>query len=318
MTDNGGTVGVPVFNAGMRGRKVELYEGGHRVPCFIRWPAGGLRRPGDVAELTEVQDVLPTLVELCGLEAPAAARFDGVSLAPLLRGQVEELPDRTLVVQFSRMNQPRPEKSDAAVLWKRWRLIQDKELYDLATDPAQKENVIARFPDVVARMRSQYDRWWAGVGPRVNELSAIVLGADAENPVQLSPADWEDSFLDQGAQVRSGLRRNGAWNIVVDRAGEYEIELRRWAREADTPLAAGLPSSQHADGTFPAGVALPVAQARVRIADFDQTRPVSPDTKQATFTARLPAGRAQLQTWFLDAEGNELCGAYYVYVRRKG
>jgi len=37
------------------------------------------------------------------------------------------------------------------------------------------------------------------------------IGSDAENPSQLSPADWEDSFLDQGAQVRSGLRRNGGW-----------------------------------------------------------------------------------------------------------
>src|ERR1041384_345214 len=48
MTDNGGTVGVPVFNAGMRGKKIDLYEGGHRVPCFIRWPAGGLRPPCDL------------------------------------------------------------------------------------------------------------------------------------------------------------------------------------------------------------------------------------------------------------------------------
>lgn len=317
MTDNGGTVGVPVFNAGMRGRKVELYEGGHRVPCFVRWPGGGLRGPGDVAELAEVQDILPTLVDLCGLRPPPTARFDGVSLAPLLRGQVEHLPDRTLMVQFSRMNHPRPERGDAAVLWKRWRLIQDKELYDLATDPAQKENVIGRFPDVVARMRAEYDRWWDGVEPAVNEFSAMVIGSDAENPMQLSPADWEDSFLDQGAQVRSGLRRNGAWNVIVDRAGQYEIELRRWAREADAPLAAGLPPRQHADGTFPAGTALPITQARVRIADFDQAHSVSRDTKQVTFTARLPAGRTQLQTWFLDAEGNELCGAYYVYLQRK-
>ena len=42
MTDNGGTAGTKVFNAGMKGHKVQLWEGGHRVPCFIRWPAGGL------------------------------------------------------------------------------------------------------------------------------------------------------------------------------------------------------------------------------------------------------------------------------------
>jgi len=97
MTDNGGTAGVPVFNAGMRGRKIELYEGGHRVPCFIRWPAGSLRPAADLAELTQVQDLLPTITDLCDVKRPADAKFDGVSLAPLLRGAVDRLPDRTLV-----------------------------------------------------------------------------------------------------------------------------------------------------------------------------------------------------------------------------
>ena len=48
MTDNGGTAGVRVFNAGMRGSKTEYYEGGHRVPCFVRWPAGGLGPVRDI------------------------------------------------------------------------------------------------------------------------------------------------------------------------------------------------------------------------------------------------------------------------------
>ena len=92
MTDNGGTAGVPVFNAGMKGGKVTLWEGGHRVPCFIRWPGGRLREPCDVAELTQVQDILPTLVELCDLPTPNA-RFDGMSLAGLLRGEASALPE---------------------------------------------------------------------------------------------------------------------------------------------------------------------------------------------------------------------------------
>ena len=132
MTDNGGTVGVPVFNAGMRGKKIHLYDGGHRVPCFIRWPAGKLRPPGDVAELTEVQDILPTLVDLCRLRKPRHVQFDGLSLAGLLRGECEQLPDRMLVVQFSRMQSPAPQKGDAAVLWQRWRLVQDKELVQIS------------------------------------------------------------------------------------------------------------------------------------------------------------------------------------------
>src|SRR5438874_87642 len=76
MTDNGGTAGVPTFNAGLRDRKTSYYDGGHRVPCWVRWPAGKLGQPRDVATPTQVQDVLPTLLELCDVK-PGGAKFDG-------------------------------------------------------------------------------------------------------------------------------------------------------------------------------------------------------------------------------------------------
>mgnify|MGYP003336692061 CR=1 FL=1 len=49
LTDNGSTMGARYFDAGMRGAKISLWEGGHRVPLFVRWPAagiGGARRGG--------------------------------------------------------------------------------------------------------------------------------------------------------------------------------------------------------------------------------------------------------------------------------
>jgi len=317
MTDNGGTAGVPVFNAGMRGKKIDLWEGGHRVPCFIRWPAVHLRAAGDLAELTQVQDILPTLVELCGIKKPANVEFDGTSLGPLLRGEVAKLPERMLVVQFSRMQTPVPRKGDAAVLWGRRRLVGGDALYDLDVDPAQEINIIERDPAIAEKMRAHYEQWWRGVEPGVNEFGAIVIGADAENPSLLSPADWQDVFLDQGGQVRSGLRANGAWNVIVDRDGDYEIELRRWPREVDAPLAAGLPPTQFADGLSGPGVPLPIVKARLKIADFDESRPTADGDKSVTFLAKLKAGRTTLETWFSDAENNELCGAYFVYVRRR-
>jgi arylsulfatase len=317
LTDNGGTAGVPVFNAGMRGKKIDLWDGGHRVPCFIRWPAGKLRPAGDLAALTEVQDIFPTLIELCGLKKPDDAEFDGMSLAAILRGESGELPDRMLVVQFSRMQGPVPQRGDAAVLWRRWRLVGESSLYDLDRDPAQTNNVMAQHPDVAEKMLAHYDRWWSDVAPRVNEFGAIVIGGDAENPSRLSPADWQDVFLDQGAQIRRGLRVNGPWNVVVDRDGDYEIELRRWSREADAPLSAELPPATFVDGTSAPGVSLPIAEARLKIADFEEKRPTAAGDKAATFVARLKAGRTQLQTWFYDEAGNEICGAYYVYVRRR-
>jgi hypothetical protein len=151
----------------------------------------------------------------------------------------------------------------------------------------------------------------------VNEFGAIVIGSDAENPIQLSPADWQDVFLDQGAQIRRGHRANGAWNVIVDREGDYEIELRRWPREAGAPLSAALPPTPFADGQSSAGVALPIAKVRLKVAGVDESRPVATADKAAIFSVKLPAGRTRLQTWCYDADSKDLCGAYFVYVRRK-
>ncbi|HEX4146218.1 MAG TPA: arylsulfatase [Pirellulales bacterium] len=327
MTDNGGTVGVPVFNAGMRGHKMELYDGGHRVPCFVRWPGGKLGGARDIDELTGVQDLLPTLAELCGLKIPSGTHLDGTSLAGLFRSAQASLPDRMLVVQYSRVNSPKPAKGDAAVLLHKWRLVRDSELYDIATDPAQAHDVAAQHADVVKQMREHYDRWWSEIEPTVNDLSAITVGSDAENPTMLSPADWADVFLDQSAQVREGVHTNGPWNVLVDRAGDYEIRLRRWPDESGLALDANDPATvllQDVEptvsgkaGVMVAGKALPIARARLKVGDQEQVLDVQPADQAATFNLSLPAGRTQLQTWFYGPKGGELCGAYYVYVRRK-
>ncbi len=316
LSDNGSTFGPRYFNAGMKGGKVTLWEGGHRVPCFIRWPAGGLRTAGDVTGLTEVQDLLPTLLDLAGVKAPPTAKFDGISLAGVLRGTSEPPADRALVVQFSRMNHPEPERGDACVLWQRWRLVQDKELYDLAADPAQERNVIAEHPDIAARLRAHYAPWWETVAPRLNDPQRVVIGHDAEPFSLLSPCEWRDVFFDQSAQVRRGEHKNGAWYLEVARTGEYEFELRRWPRECEAPLRDGLPARKIADGEFPDGTNLPIAKARLKIAGVDRTVNTTAADVSATFRVPLRAGPAQLQTWFADDRGRELGGAYYVYAQR--
>ncbi len=314
LSDNGAPPNIPGFNAGLRGRKTELYEGGHRVPFFIRWPAGGLRAAGDIDALTQAQDVLPTLLELCGVPKPAGAKFDGMSLAGLLRGQARALPDRKLVIQFGRAHDSQPRKGNGVVLWKRWRLVADKELYDLATDPGQARSVSAQFPEVVAELREHYAGWWADIEPRVHEISPIHLGAKAENPSLLTPCDWIDVHFDQQRQVRTA-KKNGAWAVFVERDGDYEFSLRRWPVEADAPLTAAMPAYQGVDGTYAAGDAFPVASAELKIGDQRQTKPVARADKAANFTVALERGRTELQTWFRDAAGQEIAGAYYVYVR---
>ncbi|MGH9837894.1 MAG: sulfatase-like hydrolase/transferase [Blastocatellia bacterium] len=162
LSDNGGQSARDVYNAGMRGKKRFYYEGGHRVPLFIRWPAGKLRSGRDVTDLTQVQDLLPTLIDLVGISVPSRAQFEGVSLARVLRDEAQRLADRTLVVQYPR---PNGGKGDAAVLWGRWRLLHDKELYDLDGDPGQTTDIAARHPEIVAKMRTHYERWWSRIEP---------------------------------------------------------------------------------------------------------------------------------------------------------
>ncbi len=273
-----------------------------------------------------MQDILPTLVDLCGLTRPSGTRQDGVSLAELLRGKTEKLDDRMLVVNYSRMpgettpptaiNRGPPRREGAAVLWKNWRLLEDRQLYDLESDYHQDKNVIDQFPEVAAKMSSHLDAWWDGVKEDVNRPTRVVIGHRAENPMLLTACEWFDVFIDLQKQVRQGVLKNGIWHLEVAQAGMYEFELRRWPREADRALSAGLPETQVTDGILQEGKALPIRGARIRIGGQTQSRIVSDADKAAVFRIELSPGPAELETAFLSADEEELCGAYYVYLKR--
>ena len=316
MTDNGTATAAKVYNSGMRGMKITLWDGGHRVPFFIRWPQGKVGGGKDIDELTIVQDVLPTLIDLCGLKKKPPG-LEGVSLAGLIQGTKTQLPDRMAVIQFSRMDKPRPVKGDAAVLWKKWRLVSDTELHDISKDPGQEKNVIDQNAEVAAKMRAHYDAWWKAVEPTLDTFQPVHIGSDKENPVLLSPTEWADVFLDQGGQIRAGIRRNGQWHVMVEQDGTYEFELRRWAREADAPMRAPLPAHKGEWGQTREGVALPVHKAELRVGEKRVSLPVGSEDRKTVFKLPLTKGRKTMQTWFYDDSGKEICGAYYAYVERK-
>lgn len=326
LTDNGSTFAPDYFPAGMRGRKTQLWEGGHRVPCFIRWKNGRLGKPRDIGGLTHVQDLLPTLASLSGLKTPQG--LDGIDLSAVFRGEAEVSDDRMLVINYSRMpfgfEYPSPDsqsimrREGAGVLWQRWRLLEDNALYDLRRDPMQRNNVIEKHPDVAAKMRLHLDEWWTKVKGVANEPQPVVIGHPKENPIMLTACEWLDVFIDQQQQVRRADLKNGWWEIEVARAGNYEFELRRWPRELDVPIRAGAPAAETTDGSFLEGRALPIARARMKVdLRVGQTKSVGPKTKAVKFTTWLKQGRSRLYTWFDDERRQSVVGAYYVYVRRK-
>ena len=330
MTDNGSSeeCTARVYNAGMRGQKASYYEGGHRVPCFIRWPAGGLCGPVDIDTAAQVQDILPTLIDLCGVTPSQKVTFDGASLAPLLRNREEPtLKERMFVVQCALWDEYlHPNKWAGTVVWDKWRLVKGTELFDLRSDPGQHQDISAQHPDIVAKMRHHYETWWANVEPLVLEWQPIHLGSAREPVAVLTSHNWIAPNTADQSRISHGDRQNGPWHVMVEQPGKYEITLRRWPVEANLPLTA--PAAPYISKVVvteedkhqpfnhtPVGVSLPIAKARLKIGEFDETKPATPGDKSVAFQLTLPAGRTTLQTWFSDATGKPLCGAYYVYCR---
>jgi len=308
MTDNGtaaGFRGGKGFNADMRGTKGSEYDGGHRVPCFVRWPAGGLGGGRNAHRLTAHVDLLPTLIDLCGLQEPADVEFDGTSIVPLLEGDDAGWPDRILVTDSQRIEHPEKWRK-SAVMTDRWRLINGKELYDMSRDPGQKNDVADEYPETVRKLRQAYEKWWQSVSERFDEYCEIVLGSDRENPARLTCHDWHGKAVpwNQG-HIRNGLKANGFWAVDVAQAGEYEFSLRRWPAEVDAPINAAIPG----------GKAIQAQRARLQIAAVDVAEPIAEQAKEVTFKVSLPAGKTTLRTYFTAADGSAR-GAYFVYVRR--
>ena len=320
MSDNGtqSNEAKELFNAGMRDRKTSVFEGGHRVPCFIRWPNGGLQHGGDVNELTQVQDLLPTLIELCGLNrtvsVPGARRanvppqFDGTSLARLLKGTAKQLPDRKLVIQYRVSGD---KWAPAVVLWDKWRLVGPGKLYNVADDPQQDHNIADEHPSIAQQMEAHYDEWHAEARRLFDIPRWITAGTLQQNPMILYAQDWVGDYCDN----RGGLTKGtavGYWNVEVESDGDYELELRRWPAESKLPLNAGYGPD------FKRGQRgqRPVAAANLQIGGANYTLDSQADDTHVTFRVTLKAGRQQLGTRLLDANDQTLCSAMYVKLTR--
>ena len=180
MNDNGGTAGVKVWNAGMRGAKVTPWLGGTRAASFWRWP--GTLAPGDRAQLAAHVDFFPTLAELTGadLSEKERAQIEGRSLAPLLRDPAAAWPERTLFTHVGRWKHGEAAGAkyhDCSVRTPRWHLVSPGanaakawQLFDVQADPGEQRDVAAGNPEVVRELDAAYDRWWGSVQPQlVNE-----------------------------------------------------------------------------------------------------------------------------------------------------
>jgi arylsulfatase A-like enzyme len=310
----GPAAGAQAYNAGLREGKSSNYDGGHRVACFFRYPEGGFEAALQVGTPTQIQDILPTLLDLCRL-SPGKAAFDGASLVPLMKKQ--QLKDRMFVVQYGQRQ--RPVKYDAAVIWNQWRLQKGTELYDIVKDREQATNVAAQFPDVAGRMKAFYDDWWAKLDPALNTPIPLLIGTAAQNPVMLTCIDWWEVDADNINFVSQavGGPRGGYWTAQVESAGKYSIELRRWPFHSNKPIGSEGPRVTINGRPLTHQYKLiPAREAVLDVNGSEQRVSVTPEDVGAVFQVNLPKGKAKLQGWFRDADGKDLCGAFYALVTR--
>jgi hypothetical protein len=168
-------------------------------------------------------------------------------------------------------------------------------------------------------MRDHYQAWWATIEPTLRDFLPISIGTGHENPVALSSSDWQEVYCDNQRSVSeaAGGPRGAPWNILVERDGEYEIKLTRWPIEQGLALTAGRPVQHMTRGSLPAGKALPIAGARLIAAGQELSLKTAAQDQAAVFRVRLKKGpKTQLHAWFQDAAGQDVCGAYYAYVKR--
>jgi arylsulfatase A-like enzyme len=221
------------YNSGLRGQKGSVYEGGIRVPFFIRWP-GKIEQGRKVDRIAAHIDIFPTILEICGIESPINTLIDGVSLYPLLVGSPDEWPDRNLIFQFHRGMVPQ-RYQNCAVRSQKYKLVsqysktQERytglpslkpafELYDIENDPSENDNIAQTNPDIMNEMRRVYDTWFNEMRrTREFEPGWILIGSDHENPMHL--CRYQDSHYTNGTPQ--------GWPVKIIQAGKYEVAINR-------------------------------------------------------------------------------------------
>ncbi len=236
--------------ANLRGTKTSVYEGGIRVPFFVRWPdklSGGNK----VSNMGTVLDIFPSVLDAAQITPPANIRIDGTSLLPLWEGNSLKDSDREFIVQmhygptvFKYMH--------FAVRTQEYKLVsphdfphglvhqptdhvlenvlQNLELYDIENDPSERINLADQHPDIVENLLTVYENWFDEVTEErdAKGIQRIYLGSAAQPHVNLSRFDWGGprviSRFDYGGPRVIEDNQLGHWRVRTE-AGVYEVSV---------------------------------------------------------------------------------------------
>lgn len=180
-SDNGG---LDRATAPLKGGKGQLYEGGIRVPLVMTGPA--VAKPGSTSTFPVASiDIYPTLLGLSGSEPPRGQPLDGVSLAPLLRGEPAPKP-RPMFWHFPCYVGKAPPASAIRVGdLKLIELFEDGgriELYDLAVDPGEARDLAKTEPEKAAALADTLRSWQRETGAAIPKDANLAYDPAARRP----------------------------------------------------------------------------------------------------------------------------------------
>ncbi|MPR33489.1 sulfatase-like hydrolase/transferase [Cytophagaceae bacterium SJW1-29] len=226
MTDNGPQ--QVRYVAGMRGRKGSVYQGGVRVPFYVRYPTRFVGNK-DIDTPAAHIDVLPTLAELCKVPLPKDCKIDGHSLLPLIEGKSVPWANRSLFFYWSRRY---PELYNNVALQKApYKLVGHTdynaeitrfELFDLEKDPYEQKNLVNEKTAVARQLKIELDGLFQELVNSENMLHPprIEVGTPQENPVILNRNDADG---DLGIWAQEEIY--GLWRVRVHE-GRYTIRFK--------------------------------------------------------------------------------------------
>ncbi|MGS0524447.1 arylsulfatase [Zobellia nedashkovskayae] len=225
--------------ANLRGTKTSVYECGIRVPFFVKWPKN-IEKAQQNSTMGAVIDVLPTILDVCKIEAPDDIKLDGKSLLPLWKGEQTDFGNREFITQmhygptvFKYMH--------FAVRTQKYKLISphddphhilyqpkdeelkevlaNLELYDVENNPTERINLASDYPEIVEDLLARYENWFDEVTEERDSkgIQRIYLGSNMQRSTNLSQFDWG------GPRVLS-KNELGHWRVKTE-AGRYNVSL---------------------------------------------------------------------------------------------
>ena len=148
-SDNGG--GGAADNAPLRGRKGQMFEGGIRVPCIVRWP-GKIPAGTTSNEFLTSLEIFPTLRAATGAAMPANITLDGFDMLAVLQGK-KKSPRQEMFWQR------RLDKGARVGHWKWVKSSRGNGLFDLRTDLSEKRDLSKAKPEILKMMKARFANW---------------------------------------------------------------------------------------------------------------------------------------------------------------